>query len=72
VTGFKGAVIDYRKVTGEFATASAVAVVMAVDFVKEGRIPEPFCRQKDVTLMPRGALVVGLGDSVTAVEVMCP
>jgi len=72
MSGFSGAVVDYRRFTGEFASASAVAVVMAVNILQKGRIPRSLCNGKDVPLGSRGVLVVGMGDYVTAIEVMHP
>ena len=70
ITGFNHPVIDYRKLTGEFATASAVAAVMAVKFLQEGRIPRTLCKNKPVELGKKGALIIGTGDFITAMEVM--
>jgi len=69
-TGFNHPVIDYRKLIGEFASASAVAAVMAVKFLQEGRIPEPLCEDKPVELGAKGVLIIGTGDYITAMEVM--
>jgi 3-oxoacyl-[acyl-carrier-protein] synthase-1/3-oxoacyl-[acyl-carrier-protein] synthase II len=70
LSGFNHPVIDYRKLTGEFASASAVAAVMAVKFLQEGQIPEPLCEDKPGELGPKGALIIGTGDFITAMEVM--
>jgi 3-oxoacyl-[acyl-carrier-protein] synthase-1/3-oxoacyl-[acyl-carrier-protein] synthase II len=70
LTGFNRPVIDYRKFTGEFASASAVAVVMAVNFLHKGQIPGPFCKGRPVEFGPKGALIIGTGDFITAMEVM--
>ncbi|MGB5749691.1 MAG: beta-ketoacyl synthase N-terminal-like domain-containing protein [Desulfobacterales bacterium] len=70
LTGFNHPVIDYRKLTGEFATASAVAAVMAVKFLQEGQVPEPLCEDKPGELGAKGALIIGTGDVITAMEVM--
>lgn len=70
LTGFDHPVIDYRKFTGEFAAASAVAAVMAVKFLQAGRIPGPLCKDKPVALGTKGALIIGTGDFITAMEVM--
>ena len=70
LSGFNHPVIDYRKFTGEFASASAVAAVMAVNFLQKGQIPGPFCKGKPVQLGEKGALIIGTGDFVTAMEVM--
>ena len=72
VSGFNGAVVDYRKYTGEFASASAVAVVMAVDLLMKGCIPASFGNGIAEVLGSKGALVVGMGDHMTAIEVMNP
>jgi len=70
ITGFNQPVIDYRKITGEFASASAVAAVLAVKFLQKGQIPEPLCENKPVELGAKGALIIGTGDFITAMEVM--
>jgi 3-oxoacyl-(acyl-carrier-protein) synthase len=70
LTGFNHPVIDYRKFTGEFAAASAVAAVMAVKLLQQGRIPEPLCAGKPAALGTKGALIIGTGDYITAMEVM--
>jgi 3-oxoacyl-(acyl-carrier-protein) synthase len=71
-SGFNGAVVDYRKYTGEFASASAVAVVMAVDLLLNGRIPASLVNGAAELLGAKGVLVVGMGDYITAIEVMNP
>jgi 3-oxoacyl-[acyl-carrier-protein] synthase-1/3-oxoacyl-[acyl-carrier-protein] synthase II len=70
LSGYHHPVIDYRKLTGEFASASAVAAVMAVTFLKEGKIPAALCQGKQMDLGAKGALIIGTGDFITAVEVM--
>ena len=67
---FEGPVIDYRRLTGEFASASAVATVLAVCFAREGKIPEALCGSKSSSLNGKGILIIGLGKFVTAVEVI--
>jgi len=69
-SGFGGPVIDYRRLTGEFASASAVAAVLAVCFAREGKIPEGLCGKKSSSLNGKGILIIGLGKFVTAVEVI--
>jgi 3-oxoacyl-[acyl-carrier-protein] synthase-1/3-oxoacyl-[acyl-carrier-protein] synthase II len=63
-------VIDYRKFIGEFASASAVALFMAVTFTQAGTIPAPLCNGRLNRLAGKGTLVLGFGHHVTAVEVM--
>jgi 3-oxoacyl-(acyl-carrier-protein) synthase len=70
VTGFKGPVVDYRRWTGEFASASAVAAFLAAQCIHRDEIPEQMRGQKMVSLHDRGILLLGLGEFVTAVEVM--
>jgi 3-oxoacyl-[acyl-carrier-protein] synthase-1/3-oxoacyl-[acyl-carrier-protein] synthase II len=69
ISGFKGPVIDYRKITGEFSAASAVAAVAAVRLTESGKIPKAFCGDRSVSLNGKGGLVLGLGRWVTAMEV---
>jgi 3-oxoacyl-(acyl-carrier-protein) synthase len=68
-TGFSGPVIDYRSYTGEYATASATAAVLAIRLVKDGRIPAPLARGKEVPLQGRGILMLSFGEYITAIEV---
>ncbi|HYA14645.1 MAG TPA: beta-ketoacyl-[acyl-carrier-protein] synthase family protein [Syntrophales bacterium] len=69
VTGYPHPVIDYRRFIGEFASASAVAAVLAVSFVKAGVVPKSTCHQSPMQLQGRGILVIGFGDYVTAMEI---
>lgn len=69
LSGFNGPVIDYRKLTGEFASASAVAAVAAVRFTAAGHIPGALCGGEDRRLKGKGGLVLGLGSCPTAMEV---
>jgi 3-oxoacyl-(acyl-carrier-protein) synthase len=68
-TGFQNPVIDYRKYIGEFASASAAATVLAIRFVREGRIPEPLSGRTNPTLQGKGILILGTGPFITAIEV---
>ncbi len=63
-------VVKYRKVTGEFASASAVASVLAVDGVARNRLPNPDKPGTWIDLNGRGILLLGLGRYITAMEVM--
>ena len=69
-SGFEGPVLDYRRFTGEFASASAVAAALAVCFAREGKIPEALCASKPSRLNGKDILLIGLGKFVTAVEVI--
>lgn len=68
LSGFKNLIIDYRKFTGEFASASAVATVLAIRFLKNGKIPAPVCGKTPCPSDRKGILITGLGNFVTAVE----
>ena len=67
---FAGPVIDYRKITGQFASASAVAAVLAIAFTESGKIPESLCGKGRSDLDGKGILMVGLGPSVTGIEIL--
>ena len=66
ITGFNGPVIDYRRYVGEFASASAVATVLAVALLKTGMIPDALTEKEHVDLREKGILLLGLGKFVTA------
>ena len=72
MSGYKGVVVDYRKYTGEFASSSAVAAVLAVEMLMNGRLPAALGSGKEVNLGSKGILVAGFGDCMTAMEVMHP
>ena len=63
-------VIDYRKLTGEFASASAVATALAAKFIQNGKIPASLCNGDDYFLNGKGILIVGFGKFVTAIEIV--
>ena len=68
--GFNGPVIDYRRYLGEFASASAVATVLAVSLLNTGEISSKLTEKEDVDLNGKGILLLGLGNFVTAVAVL--
>ena len=59
---------DYRKFTGEFASASAVACVIAINCVNSGKIAST-AGNNEVNLNNKGILILGLGDFITAIEI---
>jgi len=65
----KKPVIDFRRLTGEFASSSAVAAALGARFVEDGEIPGHLCSGHSHLLNGRGVLILGLGRYVTAVEV---
>lgn len=69
-TGFTGVIFDYRCVTGEFSGASAIAAVLAVDVVSRGVFPPHLSGKGKAALEGKGILLLGLGEYVTAIEVI--
>ena len=62
--------VPYRKFVGEHASASAVATVLAVEWVRSGALP-PFPENgRSADLRGKGILVLGLGNTVTAMEIL--
>jgi 3-oxoacyl-(acyl-carrier-protein) synthase len=61
LSGFGGEMIDYRRLTGEFGSASAVAVAFAAALLFD----------KDTDSEPRAILILGFGPALTAIEVTC-
>ena len=70
--GFNGPVIDYRRILGQFASASAVAAALAVAFLKTKDIPFTLIGKETFDLNGKGILLLGLGSFVTAVGVQTP
>ena len=69
LTEFKNPVIDYRKIVGEFASASAVAAVIAARLLAEGELSGPLLNGNPFHLDGKGVLMIGVGKFITAVEV---
>jgi 3-oxoacyl-(acyl-carrier-protein) synthase len=69
-TGFTGVIFDYRCMTGEFAGASAVAAALAVDAVSRGVLPPHLSASGKAPLDEKGILLLGLGEYITAIEVI--
>ncbi|MGD9007486.1 MAG: beta-ketoacyl synthase N-terminal-like domain-containing protein [Desulfobacteraceae bacterium] len=63
-TGYSGPVLDYRRQIGEFASATAVAAVFAAALAGDPNRSEDFSGAQ-----APGILVLGLGSSLTAMEV---
>ena len=68
-SGCKAQVIRYRELTGEFASASAVAAVMAVSFLASGQVPGDALALESNN---KGILVLGLGPYLSAMEFTRP
>ena len=67
-------VVEYRKVIGEFASASAVATALAASFLESGIIPGALTGGNDIAIPGRTSkiLVLGLGQYITAIELIKP
>jgi len=63
--GFQGPVIDYRRFVGEFASASAVAAVIALSLLERGTVPGPLAGGRECPLEGRGVLLLGLGATLS-------
>jgi hypothetical protein len=69
-TGFTGVIFDYRCTTGEFSSASAIAAALAIDAVSRGVLPPRLSGKGKSVLAGKGILLLGLGEFITAIEVM--
>jgi 3-oxoacyl-(acyl-carrier-protein) synthase len=67
-------ILNYRKLTGEFATASAVATAFAASFIEAGKVPGVLVGGSDIGIDRRmnKILVLGLGQYITAIELYRP
>ncbi|MCB2217400.1 beta-ketoacyl-[acyl-carrier-protein] synthase family protein [Desulfofustis glycolicus] len=61
-------VIRYRPLLGEFASASAVAAVLAANLLQDDALPESLTGGPPVSLTGKTVLVLGLGTCLTAME----
>jgi len=71
LSGYAGELIDYRNLTGEFATSAAVATVFAASLVKNNQIPMQTNQAPVIDPHAKSVLILGLGSALTAIEV-CP
>ncbi|MHB8811106.1 MAG: beta-ketoacyl synthase N-terminal-like domain-containing protein [Desulfobulbaceae bacterium] len=68
-SGLQAPVLRYRRFTGEFASASAVAAAMAVSFLAAGAVPGRLAAGQDIVLGETATiLVLGLGPCLSAME----
>ncbi|HEY9161282.1 MAG TPA: beta-ketoacyl-[acyl-carrier-protein] synthase family protein [Desulfomonilia bacterium] len=67
-TTFQGAVFDYRKFFGQFATSSAVAAAYALACLEKGTLPFIVSGGQS-ELASRGILLLGLGSVLSAIEI---
>lgn len=66
--GLSIAVIRYRSLLGEFASASAAAAVLATLLLENGTIPNELTGSDTVLLAGKNILVLGFGEYLTAME----
>jgi len=70
LSGFDGPVIPYRPLLGEFATASAIAIVLATNMVKKDSIPGALIKEnRDLSTHGKGILVLDIDSNLSAIEV---
>jgi len=67
--GYTGAVVDYRKFTGEYASASATATVVALHLLQAGCLPPELTGNARVDLTGRTILMLTCGPAVAATSI---
>ncbi len=74
LAGLPVSVIRYRRLTGEFASASAVAAALAASVVTAGVVPGCLAGGGDMVLDAgrNTVLILGLGQNITAMEIFRP
>lgn len=72
LSGFRGPVIDFRRLTGEFATATAIAAAVGVHWVATGTAGASEHGGAPYPLNGKGVLVLGLGRYLTATVISPP
>ena len=66
-------VVEFRKLVGQFASASAVAAALAAQFVATGILPGNMLCGSDLPIAPgKRLLILGCGDYLTAMEMWRP
>jgi len=72
MTGYSGEVIDYRRLTGEFAASAAVAAVFAAAWVQARRVSFAASGKDPSPAHADAVLILGLGPVLSAIEVCLP
>jgi 3-oxoacyl-[acyl-carrier-protein] synthase-1/3-oxoacyl-[acyl-carrier-protein] synthase II len=67
--GFSGPVVDFRKLLGEFGSATSAAASIAARFAQDGALPPALAGGSACPLAGKGILMLGLGTCVTAIEI---
>lgn len=67
-------VVDYRKIVGEFASATAIGTALAANFLDSANIPGQLTGGSDILLTggDKKILLLGLGRYITAMEILKP
>jgi 3-oxoacyl-(acyl-carrier-protein) synthase len=68
LSGITVPVIDYRQQIGQFASASAVAAVMAAVLIEQRTIPAGLVNSEQDLPCTGSILILGLGSTITAME----
>ncbi|PID73815.1 MAG: 3-oxoacyl-ACP synthase [Desulfobacterales bacterium] len=69
-TGWKRPVVDYRRFTGDFASASAAAAALGVFFVQAGSLPASLANDADPDLGGKGILLLNFSESMAAIDII--
>ncbi len=69
---FSAPMIRYRELVGEFASASAVAAVLAATLIEKGNTGDLITINQSFDPDREVVLVLGLGSTITAMEFSCP
>lgn len=67
--GFSGPVVDFRKLLGEFGSATSAAASIAARFAQDGALPPALAGGSACPLAGKGILMLGLGACITAIEI---
>ncbi|MBN1531139.1 MAG: beta-ketoacyl-[acyl-carrier-protein] synthase family protein [Spirochaetes bacterium] len=70
MTGLSCPMMDYRERIGEHSSATACAAALAARLCTEGSIPGGIAGDEPVPLRGRGVLLLGLGENLSATEIM--
>jgi len=68
-SGFSGPIVDFRKLLGEFGSATSAAATIAARFARDGALPQALAGGSACPLAGKGLLMLGLGSCVTAIEI---
>ncbi len=74
LTNLTTPLVQYRKITGEFGSASAVATALAASFFASGIVPGALAGGKDIDITSKTSkiLILSLGQYLTAMELSRP